>query len=123
MPPPRSHLSIFRVENIRTLMPKVAFWSDRFDDRYSVNHAQVLPDQLALVDDYIIGVVLNGGIYPVWNRVGSQVIVHILSTRNVVMTPELHEQYDHYFTPFVRHPRWQYPNGRIPPDQLHRHNI
>ena len=65
-----------------------------------------LPNQLALVDDYIIGVSINGGVYPMWNRRGVRVIVHTLSRRNVFMTPELHAQYDRYYTPFQEHPAW-----------------
>ena len=66
-----------------------------------------LPNQLALVDDYIIGISINGGVYPLWSRVGNHVIVHVLSGGNVVMTPELHARYDRYYTPFQVHPRWE----------------
>ena len=88
-------------------MPEVVWYSDNYGDRIRIIEGeQQMPNELALIDDYIIGVVVNGGIYPLWSTDRVQVIVHILSATNVEMTPELHAQYDRYFSRFIRHPRY-----------------
>ena len=108
-PGPRAHLSIFRVDDIRAFIPGVYKYADQYNDRIRIDMFELnrLPNQLALVDNYIIGVSINGGVYPMWNRRGDRVVVDTLSGGNVVMTPELHERYDRYYTPFQEHPRWE----------------
>ena len=107
-------------------MPDVFKFSDQYGDRMEIDMIEPhrLPDQLALINDYIIGVIINDGIYPLWSRGRKQVIVHILTATNVVMTSELHARYDRYFTPFNRNPRLQalqHSNGRIPPNHQNEH--
>ena len=77
------------------------FWfSDQHGDKFQIHTIQA-PRHFAVIDNFIIGVVIGGGLYPIWTRVGNQVLVRPYSGRNVIMTPELHEMYDHYFTPFI----------------------
>ena len=106
--PNRGHLSIFRVENSCILIPQVYRFSNQYGEPITMRWVDRsrIPNELALINDYIIGVVIDGGVYPLWNQRRNQIIVRILTARNVLMTPELHAQYDRYFTPFVRNPRW-----------------
>ena len=96
---------------MRVLIPGVFAYSDQYQHRVTIDMDELnrLPNQLAIVNNYIIGVSIHGGVYRLWNSRGDQVIVHILSGRNVLMTPELHARYDRYFTP--SRPSW---------DGLHR---
>ena len=75
-------------------------YSNQYDDRLLL-HAAGAPHEYALLENYIIGVVINGGTYPLWSRKGHQVIVKYFNGKNVVMTRQLHELFDHHFTPFI----------------------
>ena len=117
--PNREHLTIFRTEHATILMPKVYRFSNPYGEPITIEliERSRIPNELALVDDeFIIGVVINGGVYPLWSRRGNQVIVRMHAGKNVVMTPELHAYYDHYFTPFIRHPSVQNLHRRTLPD-------
>ena len=88
-------------------MPHVFKFTDETGGLVRISEGIRQPEELALIDDYIIGVVIDTGIYPLWSRMGNQVIVRILTAENVVMTPELHARYDRYFTPITRQLHWQ----------------
>ena len=88
---------------MRALLPSVYRYSNQYDVRLLL-HAVGAPHEYALLENYIIGVVVNGGIYPMWSRRRHQVIVKYNNGRNVIMTPELHALFDRHFTPFIQRP-------------------
>ena len=89
-------------------------YSNQYDDRIIIAAQIEMPNELALINGFIIGVVIDGGIYPLWTRMRNQIIVRISNGRNLLMTPELHLQYDHYFTPFIRRPSGDHFHGLLP---------
>ena len=86
-------------------MPKVYMYSDPYGHRIIVTKEIEMPNELAFVGNYIIGVVINGGIYPLWSYKRHQVIVLIGNGKNVLMTSNMHAQYDRYFTPPIQRGR------------------
>ena len=79
-------------------------FTDQYGTRIRITEKTEVPNQLAFVDEFIIGVAINGGVYPLLTRLRNQIIVRIRDGRNFLMTPELHALYDHFFTPYLRHP-------------------
>ena len=89
---------IYQVDNLHNLMPDVRFFIDPLGYLTPINRGQgLLIRELAFLDDFIIGVVINGGIYPIFNWMRNQVLVRISNGKNVRMTISLRAQYGQYF--------------------------
>ena len=72
---------IFEADS-RSRLPFVGFYSDPYGRLIRVTE-RALPNRLAQVDDMIIGVVINGGIYPIYNRCGEQILARSHNGRHV----------------------------------------
>ena len=46
---------------------------------------------------FMIGVVFDGFLFPIFNRERQWIIVRIADLRNIILTPELYRQYSHLF--------------------------
>ena len=104
-------------------MPHVYFYTNKYGIRTRVSIG--MPNVLASVGDFIIGVVIDGGIYPVWNRNREWVLVRLRSGLHVRMTPSLLQQYRQFYTDPIPLPRPANPNNRIPSypaNGHHEHN-
>ena len=110
---PLRHVHIYQVDHLQTLMPKVRFYVDPFGYLHPINGGQAqLIHELAFLDDFTIGVVINGGIYPVLNKMQKQVLVRTSTGENVPMTIVLHAQYDRYFALRMDRPTTSQRNQR-----------
>ena len=58
---------------------------------------------VAADNQFIIGLYINESVYPLYNRDRQQVVVTIIGDHTIVMTEELHEDYDHYFVRIRSH--------------------
>ena len=97
-PRPLRRVHIYQVDNLEALIPSVRYYKDPLGYLNPINGRQAqLIRQLAFLDEFIIGVVINGGIYPMFNWMQNQVLVTTSTGENVVMTIVLHAQYDRYF--------------------------
>ena len=103
--------------NSRARLPYVHYYSNQYGDIIRVTELSELPDRLALVDNFIIGVVINDSIYPIYNSRRQQVLARSHTGRHVLMTQELRQRYGHYF----RRPHPQHPSSTTSTEELHHH--
>ena len=82
-------------------IPHVITYSNQFGERVRARD-MILP--LASNQTFIFGVIINGGVYPFYNRAGQQVLVYTHNGRNVLMSQELWERYGHIYSRFVPRP-------------------
>ena len=95
-------VNIFEVPDSRTKMPYVRFYTNEYGNRIKV-HAG-MPNQLASLGGFILGVVINGRIYPVWNYKKEQVLVRLNNGQHVRMSEEWLERYQRYYVHPLRQP-------------------
>ena len=62
---------------------------------------------VAVHDDLVIGIYIGQAIHPIYDHERHQIAVFLNGEEehNVIMTPELHETYDHLFVPIRPLPR------------------
>ena len=77
---------------------------------------------VAIHDDLVIGIFIGEGIHRIYDDQRQQILVSLVDDRNIRMTPELHQIYDHYYVPIRRIGRTRSASprleGRRHPNQL-----
>ena len=95
-------------------MPHVYFYLNQYGDPIRITE-RTMPQKLEENELLIFGVVLNGRVYPIFNRRQQQVLVLADNGQNIVMTPGLLEEYGSIYSRPIPRPNPVYTNNGLPP--------
>ena len=108
LPSELSSSSVQQVDYLAEVYRNVAFYGDEYGHLIPL-FAGSCYDVAVVNGELAIGIYIGADIYPIYDDQRRQIVVTTDELHHIIMTPEMHQMFDHNFVRVRPHPRHPFP--------------